>query len=121
MVISSYLLPHKVTLSGDIDTSIPVGKTESVPTFPNKVTEQKAHIQALSGRDLFMQWGQERTTTHKLFLLPSVTLRVGHMVKAEDGPYAGEHYRVDLVNRFDNHMEALVAYSAIDTTKDTLG
>jgi hypothetical protein len=121
MTISEYLLIHSVTLSGDIVTTVPAGETESVPTFPNKETGVKAHIQALSGRDLYLVFGQERKTTHKIFLLPGVTLRVGHMIKAEDGAYIGEHYRVDLVNRFDNHTEALMEYSAQDTTDDTLG
>jgi len=121
MVISRYLLPHRVTISGNIDYSVPVGKTESVPAFPDKETGKLAHIQALSGRDLFAAIGQQRATTHKLFMMPSVNIHVGHLVKATTGPYAGEHYRIDLVNRFDNHTEALMEYSVDDTSDDTLG
>jgi hypothetical protein len=121
MTISGHLLIHSVTLSGDIVTTVPAGKTESVPTFPDKETGVDAHIQALSGRDLFLIFGQERRTTHKIFMYPGVNVRVGHMIKAEDGPYIGEHYRVDLVNRFVNHTEVLAEYSAQDTSDDTLG
>lgn len=120
MTISKRLLPHRVTISGDVSYSIPVGKTASVATFPDKETNQHAHIQALSGRDIFLAFGQERASTHKLFMLPGVNLRVGHIVKAETGPYTGEHYTVDLVNRFDNHTEALMIYSADHTSDDTL-
>ena len=121
MTISKRLLPHRVTLSGDISYEVPVGKTESVASFPDKETNQLAHIQALSGREQFLTFGMERATTHKLFMLPAVNIAVGHYVKAETGPYAGEHYKVELVNRFANHTEALMLYSADDTAQDTLG
>jgi len=102
------LLWHRATLSGRPTRAVPVGKTESVWTYPNKVTGVKTNVQAMRGGDRLTNAGIEEVATHRLWFEPDVSIAVNDLIKATTAPYAGEYYRVVFVEKFDHHIEATV-------------
>lgn len=115
-----HLLWHRATISGAPVPTIASGKTESVDTFPDKVINVPANIQAMRGRSALLGMGVEEVGTHRIWLDPDVECNHHWWIKATSGPYSGEYYRVVFIEKFDHHLEATVEIDNDAKKKDIL-
>lgn len=114
------LLIHTATLSGTPGRTVPVGKTESVWTYPDKLTGVETNVQAMRGLDRLTNAGLEEVATHRLWFEPDVVIKVNDIVKATSGPFDGEYYRVVFMEKFDHHIEATAKLDNDAKTADVL-
>lgn len=114
------LLIHRATLSGTPTRTVPDGKTETVWTYPNKVTGVRTNVQAMRGLDRLSNAGIEEVATHRLWFEPDTVIKVNDIVKATSGPFSGEYYRVVFVEKFDHHIEATVQLDNDSKAADVL-
>jgi len=120
--IPSWMLPYEVTVARVTAQAVAAGTTETADTY-TKVECVKADVQPLSGPGIRMgDWGEEVRMTHIGTFLPDTDLAEGDIVKFEDGPDAGNHFRVQLLNNaHGHHLEPLLTLEVDHTSNDLIG
>ena len=97
-----------VTRGRETLTDPPTGKIKPGKSWA-QLADLKVEIQELSGTERQMAYGQEEASTHDGIFAGVPDVEVGDVLKATDGPEAGEWFRVTRSESFrGHHVESLL-------------